>query len=139
MIDRFFLKVHNSINLNRFYTITASLSAVFLLLCPTLARASGTVLIAPFRVVFENGARVQEVAIVNTGDKRTTYRISFENKIWDGVNNRLDNATEPRNGERFADKMLRLSVKEVTLDPQESQSIKMQNLENLCLSRCECE
>lgn len=126
MSIRFFLKPFKAINPNTFYTIAAFLSAVFLLLKPELAAASGEILIAPYRVVFQDQSRVQEVAIVNTGDKRTTYRISLENKIWNEVKQGYDTVTEPRNGERFADQMIRLSVREVTLDPQESQTIKMQ-------------
>ncbi len=126
MIVRFFLKLFEAINLNKVYTIAAPLSAVFMFLMPDLAVANGQVLIAPYRVVFDGPTRVQEVAILNTGDKRTTYRISLENKVWNEAKQGYETVTEPRNGERFADQMIRLSIKEVTLDPQESQSIKMQ-------------
>lgn len=123
MTDRFFLKPATLVN------VTARLAIIDLFLVVLLA-LSGTpayafdMLVAPTRIVFQGGTRVEEVAIVNRGTKVNTYRIAFENRHFDETGD-AKLATEAVGDEKFADQMLRLSIREVTLKPNESQVVRV--------------
>ena len=101
-----------------------TLVSVMLLALPAIAHAEGDLLVAPTRVVFQGGTRSEEIALVNRGSKRATYRISFINKRMaeDGT---FSDITEAKDGDAFADPLVRLSQREITLDPGQPQTIRV--------------
>ena len=97
---------------------------IFGLLLPQSLRAEGDLLVAPTRIVFQGSTRAEEIALVNRGTVRATYRISFINKrmMPDGT---FVDADQPGEGEAFADPFLRLSQREITLEPGQPQTIRV--------------
>jgi hypothetical protein len=121
VINRFFLKPLRVINLN---SIFANLM-LLLLACGIFspAFAQGLVL-APTRIIFQPGERSAEVSITNKGARTAKFRIFFENKSF-GRGGEVEVLTEERPGFKFADSMLRLSTREVTLKPGQEQIIRI--------------
>lgn len=84
----------------------------------------GALLVAPTRVVLEGSRRAVEISLVNTGAQTTTYRISF-------VNLRMTETGEMREiespgpGDNRADELVRFSPRQVVLEPQVAQSIRL--------------
>lgn len=89
------------------------------------AEAQGNLLITPGRVVFEGNKRKEVLNLVNTGKDSATYSVSFVQKTMkeDGS---FVNITEVEPGQQFADSYLRIFPRQVTLAPNEGQSIVMQ-------------
>ena len=73
-------------------------------------------LISPTRVSFNERDRAQELVLINTGNKKTTYRLEWQQKkaLSDEAADFLT-----------ASKMLRFSPKQVSLNPGERQIIKL--------------
>lgn len=78
----------------------------------------------PTRIVLEKNQRSAQVELLNRGTGPETYRISVVNRRMtvDGDIVLADNA-EP--DERFADSMLRYSPRQVTLQPGQSQTVRV--------------
>jgi P pilus assembly chaperone PapD len=110
------------------------LPALLLGLCGALgataaagARGPGDLLIAPTRVVFEGRLRTAEITLVNTGSSTATYRISFVHLRMDEEGSTSEIGTSQAElGERFADDLIRYSPRQVTLEPNAAQTIRMQ-------------
>jgi P pilus assembly chaperone PapD len=94
------------------------------MMMPTSLRAEGDLLVAPTRLLFQGSTRAEEIALVNRGSVRATYRISFINKrmLPDGT---FADTEQPGDGEAFADPFLRLSQREITLEPGQPQTIRI--------------
>lgn len=92
------------------------------------AAAQGNLLITPKRVVFEGNKRSFDLNLANSGKDTAVYAISIVQIRMkeDGTNEQI---TEPDPGQRFADKFIRFFPRSVTLGPGESQSVKV-NLVN---------
>ncbi|HXO20041.1 MAG TPA: molecular chaperone [Thermoanaerobaculia bacterium] len=95
----------------------------------TAAHASGPsdLLVAPTRVVFEGRLRTAEITLVNIGSSTATYRISFVHLRMseEGGTKEIETAgAEP--GERFADELIRYSPRQVTLEPNVAQTVRIQ-------------
>jgi P pilus assembly chaperone PapD len=90
-------------------------------------RGPSDLLIAPTRVVFEGRLRTAEITLVNTGSATATYRISFVHLRMDeqGGTKEIDTAAA-KPGERFADELIRYSPRQVTLEPNVAQTVRMQ-------------
>lgn len=89
------------------------------------ATAQGNLQIMPKRIVFEGTKRFQELNLANTGQDTAQYVISFINyKMTE--NGEFVVVTDPQDGQKFADKYLRIFPRTVTLAPNEAQSIKVQ-------------
>ncbi len=86
----------------------------------------GDLLVAPTRVVFEGRERNAEITLVNLGATTATYRISLVEMRMDG----LGGTTEIAEGggtpdERFASPMIRFSPRQVRLEPQIAQTVRL--------------
>ncbi len=95
-----------------------------LLLIPAPANAAGELTVAPTRVMFDNRTRSAKVNLINTGDETATFRVQLvqkrmtENGTFEDVQQRLP-------GELFADRLVRFSPRQVTLQPGQSQAIRI--------------
>jgi P pilus assembly chaperone PapD len=87
------------------------------------AGGAGDLLVAPTRVVLSERTRTAEIALINTGTKSTTYRISFRHMRM-GEDGLLVDVTSPE-GERFADPFLLYTPRQVTLEPQIAQTVRV--------------
>jgi hypothetical protein len=118
MINRFFLNPKRPVNLNRIFILAAMALGI-----STPATAQDF-LLAPYRVVLEGNARSSEIALVNRGSKRGTYRVEFVDMVMDDKQELVEGSSTAK-GEKFAKSMLRASVRQVELDPGETQMIRI--------------
>lgn len=81
-------------------------------------------LVTPTRVVLEGKNRSATISLVNNGDVEGTYAIAIVNKRMkeDGSIVQIE---EPIEGEKFAEDMLRISPRRVTLKPGERQNVRI--------------
>jgi P pilus assembly chaperone PapD len=118
MFDRFFLKLKWPVNLNRLFIFLSAFSTF----------ASGAqaqdLLLAPYRLVFDGNNRSQEIALVNRGSRRGTYRIEFVNMVMSDKGELVESDSTSK-GEKFAKDMVRASVRQVELDAGETQMIRV--------------
>lgn len=86
---------------------------------------TGDLLVAPPRVVFEGRASTAEVTLVNRGTQPATYRISFVQLRMDedGGTKEIQQA---EGGELFADALVRFSPRQVVLEPNIGQTVRLQ-------------
>jgi P pilus assembly chaperone PapD len=89
------------------------------------AQAPGGLTLTPTRVIFQGRHKSAEITLVNSTTEPSSYRISLKNMrmLEDGS---YEDITAPTSGELFADKMIRFSPRQVTLQPNESQTIRLQ-------------
>jgi hypothetical protein len=91
-------------------------------LAPTISSAD--LMLYPTRIVLEKNQRASQLELINNGKETVTYRIGL-------VNYRMSETGEiatvdnPASDEQFADKMLRFSPRQVTLEPGASQTIRI--------------
>jgi len=100
---------------------TLSLSTLALFSAPI---GYADIMIAPTRVVFENGTRSAELVIVNKGDEEAAYRISLENRRmnFDGS---MELAETETIDDKFANEIVRYSPRRVIMDPGGRQTIRL--------------
>jgi P pilus assembly chaperone PapD len=89
-----------------------------------LAQEKPGLLVTPTRVVLEGKNRSATISLVNNGDIEGTYAISIVNKRMreDGS---IVEIEQPIDGEKFAEDMLRISPRRVTLKPGERQNVRI--------------
>jgi hypothetical protein len=85
----------------------------------------GDLLVAPTRVVFEGRSRSAELTLLNIGRQPATYRISFTHLAMSETGE-LKEIEQPAPGAAFADDLVRYSPRQVTLEPNVSQAIRLQ-------------
>jgi P pilus assembly chaperone PapD len=85
----------------------------------------GDLLVAPTRVILEGRTRSAELTLVNTGSATATYRISFINLRMDH-NGQMAEIEEAGEGERFSDHLIRYSPRQVVLEPNVAQTVRLQ-------------
>jgi hypothetical protein len=107
-----------------FFSILAA--GFFCLLSSTLndVVAQGNLLVTPKRVVFEGNKRSFDLNLANTGIDTSIYAVSLV-QIRMKDDGTFEQITEPDPGQRFADKYIRFFPRSVTLGPGESQSVKV--------------
>lgn len=111
-------------SLNPPITFTRSLAVLLLLLViAPFAQAAGELMVAPTRIVFEGRTRTAQVSIVNTGTETSTYRIAFVRKQMT-ENGGFEDVPEGTVG-MFADPMIRFSPRQVTLNPGQTQVVRL--------------
>jgi len=86
--------------------------------------AVSEVMIAPTRVVLENGERSAELVLVNKGSEEGAFRISLENRRM-LLNGSLETAEDAREGELFADDFVRFAPRRALLEPGGRQTIRV--------------
>lgn len=86
--------------------------------------ASAQLLIMPIKVIFEDGERMESVAIFNNSHTPATYRISFlhQRQLEEGGYQLLD---KPLNPEHDLSKMLVYSPRQVFLPGQAKQAVRL--------------
>ncbi len=90
-----------------------------------LSFAQGDLLITPTRVIFEGRKQSESIYLVNVGKEKATYSITFiqNYQTEEGGYKRAESSTTD---EMFADRYLRFYPRTVSLEPGESQTIKLQ-------------
>lgn len=88
------------------------------------AFAGGELLVSPTRVIFEKQTRTASVSIVNAGNETSTYRIEFVERRMTPEGG-FEEAKQARPGELFSSTMIRFSPRQVTLQPGQSQAIRL--------------
>jgi len=89
------------------------------------ASGAADLLVAPTRVVLEGRQRTAEVTLVNTGSTPATYRIGFV-QIRMNEDGSTTEIETPGPGERFSDGLIRFSPRQVTLEPNVAQTVRIQ-------------
>ena len=84
----------------------------------------GDLLVAPTRVVFEGRKRSAELNLSNIGQTRATYRVSLIRMEMDAVGAFKELPFDPTTENLKS--LFRFSPREVTLDPHESQTLRIQ-------------
>jgi P pilus assembly chaperone PapD len=84
----------------------------------------GDLLVAPTRVVFEGRKRSAELNLSNIGQGRATYRVSLVRMEMDEIGAFKELPLDP--GSEGLQSLFRFSPREVTLEPQESQTVRIQ-------------
>ncbi len=88
------------------------------------AQAPGGLAVTPTRIVFEARTRSAEAIVTNRGTAPATYRISFKNMRM-LENGSYEDIEDEEAGERFADKMIRYSPRQVVLQPGTAQTVRL--------------
>jgi hypothetical protein len=96
--------------------------ASLLLWAPFSAMAN--LMLFPTRLVIENNQRATQVQLVNRGTTPASYRINVVNRRMTETGD-IVAADTPQPGELFASDMLRYSPRQVTLQPGESQTVRI--------------
>lgn len=84
----------------------------------------GDLLVAPTRVVFEERKRSAELNLSNIGQARATFRISLVRMEMDEMGGIKELPFDP--GTENLRSLFRFSPRQVTLDPRESQTVRIQ-------------
>lgn len=90
------------------------------------AAAQSDILITPFRVVLEDGQRIEELSVANTGRDTARYTLSFVQYAMD-PDGKLRQIEEPEAGMNFVDRYLRIFPRSVTLAPNDAQIVRLQS------------
>jgi hypothetical protein len=85
----------------------------------------GDLLVAPTRIVLEGRLRSAEVSLINIGRQTATYRVSLTH-LQMSENGEMKEIDKPEEGAPFADALIRYSPREVTLEPNAAQVVRMQ-------------
>jgi hypothetical protein len=90
-----------------------------------LSFAQGDLLITPTRVIFEGRKQSESIYLVNVGKEKATYSITFiqNYQTEEGGYKRVESFAKD---EMFAEPYLRFYPRTVSLEPGESQTIKLQ-------------
>lgn len=115
-------------HLNTRYRYRFSACIGFLIFClfsSVHAKAQGSLLINPKRVIFADQKRYQEINLANIGKDSARYVISLI-QIRMKTDGSFEQITEADPGQNFADKNLRVFPRTVTLAPNEAQIVKLQ-------------
>jgi len=107
----------------RFATLLSCLSLLGISV-PNSTFAAANITVTPSRVILEGRVRSASVSLINKGDETSTFRISFERKRMteDGA---FEHVKTAREGELFADTMIRYSPRQVVLPPGQSQVVRL--------------
>lgn len=91
---------------------------------PPAAGGAGDLLVAPTRVVFEERKRSAELNLSNIGQARATFRITLVRMEMDETGSIRELPFDP--GTENLRSLFRFSPRQVTLDPRESQTVRIQ-------------
>ena len=114
-----------NIQSERYYHLHSRLvcSLLFILTLFSSINCAAGLLITPSRVVFEDRTRTEQVTLNNKGSETTTYRISFirQKMTEDGK----FVAVEENEEGLYSDKIVRYSPRQITLEPGQTQIIRL--------------
>lgn len=100
----------------------------FVFIYPAYAQESGPgLLVTPTRAVMEGKTRSVAISLANNGNQPGTYMLSLVNKRMkeDGSLEDIKDHKDAKEGELFADDLLRISPRRVELNPGEHQRIRI--------------
>jgi hypothetical protein len=93
---------------------------------PSTAGGPGDLLVAPARIVFDMRKRTAELNLSNIGFAAATYRISLVRMEMDEEGGIAEKPLDTTPGAVNLPGLIRFSPREVTLGPQESQTVRLQ-------------
>lgn len=101
---------------------------VFALLTVTIfagksADAAGQLMVSPTRIVFEGSERTEQVNLINNGSETGRFRISFVRRKMTS-DGKFEEVAENEPG-LYADEFIRFSPRQVTLQPGQSQTVRL--------------
>ncbi len=107
-----------------------SLAPIFLTIVTFLAltlsfdaSALGQLMVSPTRVVFEGNERSKQISVINNGSETGRFRISFVRRNMNAAGNIIViDEDEPG---MYSDEMVRFSPRQVTLEPGQSQTVRL--------------
>lgn len=85
--------------------------------------ALGQLMVSPTRVVFEGNERTKQINLINNGSETGRFRISFVRRNMN-VEGRIKEIDENEPG-MYSDEMVRFSPRQVTLEPGQSQTVRL--------------
>ncbi len=91
---------------------------------PHARAASGDLTVTPTRIVFDERDRSAQVYLINRGETRATFRIEFIQMRMDDTGQMVEIQT-PNEKELFADDLIRYSPRQIELDPNQGQTIRL--------------
>lgn len=101
------------------------LLVIFIIYFSCKTYAQGDLLVTPSRVLFEGSTQKEVLNLVNMGNETTTYSVSFVQRAMKEDGSFIEIA-QPELGQNFVDPYVRIFPRQVTLAPQESQTIVLQ-------------
>lgn len=99
------------------------LIACFSLLTSLEATALGQLMVSPIRIVFEGNERSKQINLINNGSETGRFRISFVRKNMT-ASGKFETVEENEPG-MYSDEMIRFSPRQVTLEPGQSQTVRL--------------
>lgn len=109
--------------LNLQSTFLCVLIAGFSLLTSFNASALGQLMVSPTRVVFEGNERTKQISLINNGSEAGRFRITFVRKDMNS-SGKIEVIEDDRPG-MYSDEMVRFSPRQVTLQPGQSQTVRL--------------
>ncbi len=106
---------------SQFYK-SAVLATSFLVVSNSYAEG---LMITPTRVELDENTKSQEVRLINSGKEATSYRISFQNLRMNEDGSYTEITDKTGANEKLAEDYVKFSPKRVTLNPGESQAIRL--------------
>jgi hypothetical protein len=98
---------------------------IFIIALSCKTYAQGDLLVTPSRVLFEGSTQKEVLNLVNMGNETTIYSVSFVQRAMKEDGSFIEIA-QPELGQNFADPYVRIFPRQVTLAPQEAQTIVLQ-------------
>jgi fimbrial chaperone protein len=95
-----------------------------LLLAGLCIPALAQLMLNPIRVVFDKNTRSSQLDLINTGNQSATYRLSLVNRRMSETG-AFTPAELAEPGEQFADQLVRLSPRQVTMAPGATQVVRL--------------
>lgn len=87
------------------------------------AMALGQLMVSPTRVVFEGNERTKQINLINNGSDTGRFRISFVRKNMNS-SGKITVIEDDQPG-MYSDEMIRFSPRQVTLEPGQSQTVRL--------------
>lgn len=108
---------------NRIRLYLAALLLMISALAATNTLAAGQLMVSPTRIVFEGNERTKQVSLINNGSETSRFRISFVRRNM-AENGKFEEVPEGDAG-MFSDEIVRFSPRQVTLQPGQSQTVRL--------------
>lgn len=87
--------------------------------------SGGEIMVVPTRLVLKDNDRTAEVNLINNSNKRLTYRIDFINLKME-PDGSVKSIETPEEGAPFADSILRVTPRQLVLEPNQTQVVRLQ-------------
>lgn len=100
-----------------------SLSLIVAVLSTNTVHAAGQLMVSPTRIVFEGSERTKQVNLINNGSETGRFRISFVRRKMT-ADGKIKDVAENEPG-MYSDEFIRFSPRQVTLQPGQSQTVRL--------------